>query len=64
MKINDVQIANWKAPGDKWWKGVEDCPTEPLIEATMTMTLSWVEYEKLLTWSERNTVRAESTKRK
>ena len=48
MKINDVRVNNWNAPGEKWWKSVKECPSEPLIEATMTMTLSWSEYRELL----------------
>ena len=48
MKINDVQIINWESPGDKWWASVEARPSEPLIEATITLTLSWAEYHELL----------------
>lgn len=48
MKINDVTITNWEPPGDKWWRSVEERPSEPLIEATIAMTLSWTEYRELL----------------
>lgn len=48
MKINDVRINNWTPTDRTWWDGVEARPTEPLIEATITMTLSWDEYRELL----------------
>lgn len=48
MKINNVYIDNWQPPGEKWWASVEAKPTEPLIVATITMTLSWQEYHELL----------------
>lgn len=48
MKITDVRITNWQPPGDKWWAAVEARPSEPLIEATISMTLSWAEYHELL----------------
>lgn len=48
MKINDVHITNWEAPGDKWWDDVAKRSSEPLIEATMKMTLSWEEYKALI----------------
>lgn len=48
MKINNVLIENWKAPGATWWNGVESKPDEPLIEATITFKLSFNEYRKLL----------------
>ena len=48
MKINDVHIDNWKAPGSEWWADVKEHPTEPLIEATIKFTLSWEEYRKLM----------------
>ena len=48
MKINDVTIENWEAPGKEWWEGVERRPDEPLIEATMKLTLSWNEYDDLI----------------
>jgi len=55
MTIEDVKINNWEAPGEKWWDTVQSKPTEPLIQATIRMTLSWDEYEKLLAQGERNT---------
>jgi hypothetical protein len=48
MTINDVRINNCQPPEDKWWAGVEARPAEPLIEATISMTLSWAEYKELL----------------
>lgn len=48
MKINNVHILNWKAPGEEFWKEVEKRSSEPLIEAVITMTLSGEEYQKLL----------------
>jgi hypothetical protein len=48
MTINDVHITNWKEPGDSWWDSVQQRPTEPLIEATIKMKLSWNEYRELL----------------
>lgn len=48
MKIHDVRINNWQPPGETWWNDVEARPTEPLIQATLAMTLSYAEYKKLL----------------
>lgn len=48
MKIQSVRINNLQPPGDEWWRGVEAHPDEPLIEATISMTLSWTEYKELL----------------
>lgn len=48
MKINDVRIENWTPPGFVWWRRAEDNPDEPLIEATISMKLSWREYKELL----------------
>lgn len=48
MKINKVEILNWENPGDKWWNNVQAKPSEPLIEASMKMTLSWDEYHAML----------------
>ncbi len=55
MKIHHVEITNWCSPfikwwdnGAKWWAHVESRPDEPLIEATMTLTLSWREYNALI----------------
>lgn len=53
MKIEDVVINNWQAPGEGWWSGVEARPTEPLIDATIKLTLSWNEYRALLDRDER-----------
>lgn len=53
MKIENVVINNWNAPGAEWWSGVEARPTEPLINATLTLTLSWEEYHALLNKDER-----------
>lgn len=47
MKLNDVHITNWEAPGDAWWKEKEERHSEPLIEATMNMTLTMDEYKFL-----------------
>lgn len=58
MKINDVNITNWQPPGMKWWDNVAARPTEPLIEAVISMTLSWAEYRELLYRNERDTVEA------
>lgn len=55
MKINHVHITNHKEPGDRWWEGVASKPDEPLIEATMRLTLSPREYHRLLDMDERNT---------
>lgn len=46
MKINDVVIHNWTSP--EWWDDVAARPHEPLIEATIRMTLSNAEYQELL----------------
>lgn len=48
MKIIDVFVRNWQPPGGPWWDSVEARPDEPLIEANITMTLSWKEYQELL----------------
>lgn len=48
MKINDVHITNWQEPGGPYWDDVKQRSSEPLIEATIKMTLSWEEYEDLL----------------
>lgn len=54
VNIHDVRIMNWHPPGDNWWREVEARPNEPLIEATMAMTLSWAEYRELLDKSRRD----------
>lgn len=48
MKIKNVQIENWESPGAQWWDAVAAKPDEPLIEATITLTLSHREYHELL----------------
>lgn len=48
MRIDDVNVLNWKPPGNEWWKTVEARPGEPLIEVQMTMMLSWDEYQEFL----------------
>ncbi len=48
MKVNDVEISNWYAPGDSWWEMVQQYPDSERIEATLKMTLSWNEYKDLL----------------
>lgn len=48
MKINDVHITNWVPPGRPYWSEVRARKDEPLIEATIKMTLSWTDYTKLL----------------
>lgn len=48
FEIDDVKIDNWQPPGDQWWDAVKQQPDEPLIEATIKVTLSWNEYEELL----------------
>lgn len=53
MKINFVTIDNHKEPGDQWWEGVASKPDEPLIEATIRLTLSHREYHRLLDTDER-----------
>ncbi len=62
MKINDVLINNWQAPGAEWWIGVEARPDEPLIEATMKLTLSWREYHKMIEQAESSRVEAPNAK--
>ena len=64
MKINDARINNWQPPGDKWWAGLKARPTEPLIDATISMTLSYAEYEELLARNEREMVEAPNKKLK
>lgn len=46
MKIKDVTIHNWTRP--EWWDEVEKRPDEALIDATITLTLSWNDYQRLL----------------
>lgn len=53
MKINNVNINNWEPPGAAWWDSVEAKPDEPLIEATISFTLSHREYHRLLDMEER-----------
>lgn len=48
MKINNVMIVNWQPPGDRFWEDAESKPDEPLLEAAMSMTLSWNEYQKIM----------------
>lgn len=48
MKINHVLVTNWSAPGGPWWDNIKQHSSEPLIEATIQMTLSWEEYQELL----------------
>jgi hypothetical protein len=48
MKIKTVNIDNWQSPGEDWWAGVEAFPDLPLIEATISLTLSCDEYKELL----------------
>lgn len=48
MKINNIHITNWEEPGGPYWDNVKERHSEPLIEATMKLTLSWDEYETLL----------------
>ena len=48
VKITNVHITNWTQPGDQWWDNVKAHPQDPLIEATITMTLTYAEYEKLV----------------
>lgn len=55
MKIKHVFIDNWEQPGEAWWKEVESRPTEPLIEATFEIKLSFEEYKKLLAQDENKT---------
>lgn len=56
MKISEVQINNWEPPGEEWWRGVAARPDEPLIMATLTVTLSWNEYRELLRHDENSKV--------
>ena len=46
MKIEDVRILNWTGPA--WWDEVEAEPDQPLITATLTMVLTYKEYQALL----------------
>jgi hypothetical protein len=48
MKIEHVVITNWHPPGEQWWADVESKPDEPLISATMNLTLSWHEYHEMV----------------
>jgi hypothetical protein len=48
MEIHDVFIDNWTSPGNEYWDKVRKERTEPLIKATIEMTLSWNEYQELL----------------
>lgn len=48
MKIHDVHITNWQPPGGPFWDEVKERHAEPLIDATMKMTLSWDEYRALI----------------
>lgn len=48
MKIKDCKIENWESPGKEWWENVKSKPDEPLIEATMTLVLTWREYKELI----------------
>lgn len=51
MKITDVKTNNW-FPG--FWEAVTARPTEPLIDTTITMTLSYAEYKDLLKQNEKH----------
>ncbi len=53
MKIEFVTIHNWEAPGNEWWMKVEAVPDQPVIEATVKMTLSYREYRSLLDQDEK-----------
>lgn len=48
MKIKNIEVLNWQAPGDLWWKTVADSPDEELIEAVITFNLSHRDYRNLL----------------
>lgn len=48
MKINDVRVTNWQPPGEDYWRKVQTQFDEPLIEATIKMTLNWREYNELI----------------
>lgn len=54
MKVNYVHISNQQEPGDAWWDHVQENANEPLIEATMKMTLTWNEYQRLLRQAREN----------
>lgn len=48
MTIRDIHVTNWEAPGGPYWDKVKERHTEPLIEATMKLTLSWDEYHAMI----------------
>lgn len=48
MKINFVTIINMTIPSSEFWDGVKSRADDPLIQAHISMTLSWREYEELL----------------
>ncbi len=51
MKIDDVNILNWEPlgnpPGSAWWDGVKERPDEPLIVASLKLTMTYREYMEL-----------------
>jgi len=48
VKLDHIEITNWFEPGHEYWKSVQAKPSEPLIQATISMTLSWNEYHELI----------------
>ncbi len=48
MIIRRVEITNATEPTSDWWDQVASKPTEQLIEAVLTVTISWRDYNKLL----------------
>jgi hypothetical protein len=48
MRITDVIIKNWKAPGKEWCDAVAAKPDEHLIKATIEMILTHREYQEML----------------
>lgn len=59
MKITDVQILNWEAPGEVWWKHAKENPDEQLIDAQMLIKMSFNEYMELVEKSKRSTPESE-----
>ena len=48
FEIKNVVVHSWTPPGNEWWDFVESKPTEPLIDATIRVVLSYGEYVQLL----------------